>query len=158
MGDKGAQSAGASGSSLASTGFKVYGDITSAQGKAAGARYRATTLLEAAQRARVSAAQTGASESEQLTQTLGNIDAHRAAAHGDPTSPMAAAYRDSQEDLGLTKKTIDVDNIQQQARQDESDAAYLQSTAKYALLGGYVSAGSDIASSLAKAIAPVPGV
>jgi hypothetical protein len=146
----------ASGASIGSAGLKMYGDYLSSRGKAAGATYRAQTLEANAQRARVSAVQTGAAESQQLATTLGNIDAVRAAAHGDPTSPMAAAYRDSQEELGLTKKSIDVDNIMQQARQDDSDAAYLRTSAKYALLGGDVSMGSDALSALSKAMLPIP--
>jgi hypothetical protein len=146
----------ASGTSIASAGLKVYGDVLAGEGKAAGDRYRAATLMANAQRAKVAAAQTGATESEQLSATLGNIDAVRAATHGDPTSPMAAAYRDQQEELGLTKKSIDVDNIMAQARQDESDAAYLQSSAKFALLSGDVAAGSDLLTSLSKALTPAP--
>jgi hypothetical protein len=137
---------------MASSGLKAFGDIYAAQGKAEGAKYRAATLEANAQRARVSAVQTGAAESQQLATTLGNIDAVRAAAHGDPTSPMAGAYRDMNEDLGLTKKAIDVDNIMAQARQDDSDAAYLRTSAKYALTSGYISAGSDVLSALSKAV------
>ena len=146
--------AAASGASIASSGLKAYGDYESGVGKAAGATYRAQTLEANAQRARVSAVQTGAAESQQLATTLGNIDAVRAAAHGDPTSPMASAYRNQQEDIGQTKKAIDVDNIMQQARQDDSDALYLRSSAKYALLGGEVAAGSDVLSGLSSALMP----
>ena len=142
----------ASGLSIGGAGLKAYGDYEAGAGKAAGATYRAQTLEANAQRARVSAVQTGAAESEQLATTLGNIDAVRAAAHGDPTSPMAAAYRDQQETLGLTKKSIDVDNIMAQARQDDSDALYLRSSAKYALQGGEIAAGADVAKALATAV------
>jgi hypothetical protein len=146
----------ASGASIASAGLKAYGDYMEGAGKAEGAKYRAATLEANAQRARVQAVQTGAAESMQLAQTLGHIDAVRAAAHGDPTSPMAAAYRDQQEEFGLTKKSIDIDNIMQQSRQDESDAAYLRTSAKYALLGGEIAAGSDVLSAMSKAMLPIP--
>jgi hypothetical protein len=148
--------AAASGGSVASAGLKAYGDYTAGVGKSEGMKYRAATLEQNAQRARVSAVQTGATESQQLAMALGNIDAVRAAAHGDPTSPMAAAYRDQQEELGLTKKSIDVDNIMAQARQDDSDALYLRSSAKYALQSGEIAAGSDILSALSKAMLPIP--
>jgi hypothetical protein len=146
----------ASGTSLASAGLKTYGDYLSSRGKAAGDIYRAQTLELNAQRGRASAMQTGAAESEQLAATLGHIDAVRAAAHGDPTSPMAAAYRGQQEQLGLTKKAIDVDNILAQARQDDSDAAYLRSASKYALLGGDVAMGADVIKGLSSAMLPLP--
>ena len=144
--------AAASGASIASSGLKAYGDYESGVGKAAGATYRAQTLEANAQRARVSAVQTGAAESQQLATTLGNIDAVRAAAHGDPTSPMASAYRNQQEDIGQTKKAIDVDQIEAEAKQKESDANYLQYASGQALKQGKISAGVDIASALAKAL------
>ena len=78
----------------------AYGDDESGVGKAAGATYRAQTLEANAQRARVSAVQTGAAESQQLATTLGNIaDAVRAAAHGDPTSP------DGQSPIATSRRT-----------------------------------------------------
>lgn len=146
-------SAGASGTSIAGAGLSAYADILKGQGTAAGENYKAASLENAAQRGRVAAAQTGASETEKLVQTLGNIDAVRAAAHTDPTSPTGAAIRDWNETLGLTKKSIDVDNIMAQSQQEDSDAAYLRSASKYALLGGELGAGADILGSLGKAAA-----
>jgi hypothetical protein len=105
----------------------------------------------------VASTQTGAKESIQLDNTLGTIDAVRAAAHADPTSPTGAAIRDWNEQLGLSKKAIDVDNIVAQSRQEMDDAAYLRSAGKTALLGGEIGAGSDLLTALSKAMAPVPG-
>jgi hypothetical protein len=67
-------------------------------------KYKAASLKNAAQRGRVAAAQNGASASERLAADLGNIDAVRAAAHTDPTSPTSAAVRDLNETLGITNK------------------------------------------------------
>jgi hypothetical protein len=134
----------ASGTSIVGAGLSAYSDILSSQGTAAGDTYKAASLENAAQRGRVAAAQTGASETEKLAQTLANIDSVRAAAHDDPTSPTGAAIRDWNETLGLTKKSIDVDNIMAQSQQEDSDAAFLRSSAKTALLGGEISAGADI--------------
>lgn len=142
---------GASGTSIAGAGLSAYSELLKGQGTAAGENYKAASLENAAQRGRVAAAQTGASETEKLSQTLGNIDAVRAAAHADPTSPTGAAIRDWNETLGLTKKSIDVDNIMAQSQQEDSDAAYLRSASKYALLGGELAAGSDIIGALNKA-------
>lgn len=141
---------GASGTSIAGAGLSAYSELLKGQGTAAGENYKAASLENAAQRGRVAAAQTGASETEKLVQTLGNIDAVRAAAHTDPTSPTGAAIRDWNETLGLTKKSIDVDNIMAQSQQEDSDAAYLRSASKYALLGGELAAGSDIIGALNK--------
>jgi hypothetical protein len=83
------------------------------------------------------AVQTGASASERIASDLADIDGVRAAAHADPTSPTGVAVRDWHETLGLTQKTISVDNIIAQSNQEASDAAYLRSAAKTSLLSGY---------------------
>jgi hypothetical protein len=73
-----------------------------------------------------------------------------------PTRPRrtGAAVRDWTETLGNTKKAIDVDQLMQQSRQEETDAAYLRQAGKTALLSGYISAGSDVLKSLAPALGP----
>jgi hypothetical protein len=65
------------------------------------AGYKAASLENAAQRGGGAAVQTGASASEKIPSDLANIDAVRAAAHADPTSPTGAAVRDWHETLGL---------------------------------------------------------
>ncbi len=134
----------AAGTSIAGAGLGAYAQILASQGTAAGENYKAASLENAAARGRVAAVQTGASATESLNFNLGNIDAVRAAAHTDPTSPTGAAIRDWNETLGLTKKAIDVDNIMAQSAQESSDAAYLRSASKYALLGGELSAGATL--------------
>ena len=52
-----------------------------------------------------------------LNITLGNIDAVRAAAHTDPTSPTGAAVRDYAETTGTEQKNIAVDSITAQAQE-----------------------------------------
>jgi hypothetical protein len=142
----------AAGTSIVGAGLSAYSDILSSQGTAAGANYKAAALENAAQRGKVAAAQTGASASEKLARDLGNIDAVRAAAHADPTSPTGAAIRDWNETLGLTQKSIAVDQIMAQSAQEQSDAAYLRSSAKTALLGGEISAGADILKAVGPAL------
>jgi hypothetical protein len=140
----------ASGSSIAGAGLGAYSAILSSEGTAAGEN-KANMLERSAQRGQVAATEKGASDTEQLVNTLGNIDAVRAAAHEDPTSPTGAAVQDWTEQLGLTKKSIDVDNIMAQSQQDEADAAYMRSASKYALLGGDLTAGADILGAIGKA-------
>jgi hypothetical protein len=144
-------SAAASSFGIAGAGLGAYAQILAAQGTAAGENYKAATLENAAARGRVAAVQTGASETETLVNTLGNIDAVRAAAHTDPTSPTGAAIRDWNETLGTAKKSIDVDNIMAQSQQEASDAAYLRSASKYALLGGDLGAASTVLGAIGKA-------
>jgi hypothetical protein len=150
-------SAGASSFGIAGAGLGAYAQILASQGVAAGDNYKAATLENAAQRGRVAAVQTGASDTETLVNTLGNIDAVRAAAHADPTSPTGAAIRDWNEQLGLTKKSIDVDNIMAQSAQEDSDAAYLRSASKYALLGGDLGAAGTVLGAIGKAAAGFGG-
>ena len=144
----------ATGASIASLGLSAYSDILKGEGVQSADNYKAS-LENAAQRGRVAAVQTGAKETIGLDNTLGMIDSVRAAAHTDPTSPTGAAVRDWSETQGLTKKAIDVDNIIATANQEQSDAAYLRQAGKQALIGGYLNAGTDILSALAKV--PIPG-
>ena len=127
------------------------------QGVAAADDYKASTLENAAQRGKVSAAQTGGDLTRKLSNDLANIDAVRAAAHADPTSPTGAAIRDWSETLGLTNKRIAVDNILAQSRQEQADAAYLRSAGKTALLGGKLGASASLLTSISKAMTPIPG-
>jgi hypothetical protein len=140
----GAAAAGAAGASIAGAGLSAYSQVLAAKGVAAGDNYKAASLENAAARGRVAAVQTGASATERLAADLGNIDAVRAAAHADPTSPTSAAVRDLNETLGITNKTIAVDNIMAQSAQEGSDAAYLRSASKYALLAGELGAGATL--------------
>ena len=142
----------ASGTSIVGAGLSAYSDILSSQGTAAGDNYKAASLENAAQRGRVAAVQTGASATERLNIDLGNIDAVRAAAHADPTSPTGAAIRDWSEALGTTQKSIAIDQIMAQSAQEQSDAAFLRSSAKTALLGGQISAGADILKAVGPAL------
>jgi hypothetical protein len=149
--DSSSRSPTATGASVASLGLSAYADILKGQGTQAADIYRAQSLENAAARGRVAAVQTGAAESIKIAADLGNVDAVRAAARTDPTSPTGAAVRDWHEQLGLTKKAIDIDNILAQAQQQQSDAAYLRAAGKSALQAGYLTAGTDVLAALAKA-------
>jgi hypothetical protein len=137
--------------SVAGLGFGAFSEVLKGQGTQAADEYRAATLENAAARGRAAAVETGAQYSNKLASQLANIDAIRAAAHADPTSPTGAAVRDWTEELGNTKKAIDVDNIIAQSQQEESDAAYLRKAGKAALMSGYLGAGSDILKGIGQA-------
>ncbi len=152
------QSAGASGFSIAGAGLSAYSDILKGQGVAAGDTFKAEVLEQNAQRGQVQAAEVGADMSRKLSIDLGNIDAMRAAAHTDITSPTGAAIRDNAENIGLTQKSIAVDQIMAQSRQEQDEAAYLRSASKTALLSGDIGAGADIFGALGKATQNIPGL
>lgn len=136
--------AAGSGLSIAGAGLGAYSSIVSAQGVQQGDIFKADILEANAKRGEVAAVQTGADHSRKLSVDLGNIDAIRAARHSNPNSPTGASISDTHEQLGLTQKSIAVDNILAQSRQQESEAAYLRTAGKSALLSGYIGAGASL--------------
>lgn len=147
MGASGASAAG--GTSLASIGLQAYSDILKSEGIASADQWQATKLENAAKYGELKAVQTGGQMTRSLNTVLGNIDAVRAASGNDPTSPTGAAVRDNQEMIGNEQKTIAVDSILSQARQDQADAAYYRSAADDALFAGKIGAAAGVAKGLA---------
>jgi hypothetical protein len=142
------------GASIAGAGLGAYGDVLKGQGVQAGDVFKASMLEQAAERGRVAAVQTGADYSRKIAMDLSNIDAIRAAGHTDPTSPTGAAVRDFHEEIGLSQKSIAVENILAQSQQQLAEAAYLRQAGKTALLSGYIGAGADIAKGVSMAFSP----
>lgn len=138
------------GFNLLGSGAQAFGAITSAEGTARADEFQAEEADVKAQYGQLQAVQTGAQMTRNLNTTLGNIDAIRAAAHTNPTSPTGAAYRQTQEDIGTEQKTIDVNNIMAQTQQDEADASYYRQAASTALLSGDMSAVGDILGGVGK--------
>src|SRR5882757_7475899 len=108
MGSSGSGGGGsaAGGNSLTSIGLSAYSTILQSQGVAAADEFQASKLESAATYGELKAQQTGGQMTRSLNQTLGNIDAVRAAANTDPTSPTGAAMRDNAEDIGTQQKDI----------------------------------------------------
>jgi hypothetical protein len=84
------------------------------------------------------------------------IDAVRAAAHTDPTSPAGAAVRDWHETLGVTGKAIAIDNIVAESNQEVADA-YLRSAAKTALLAGEIGSGAGLLGGIGQGLSGLGG-
>jgi hypothetical protein len=139
----------AGGNSLASIGLSAYSTILQSQGVAAGDEFQASKLESAATYGELKAVQTGGQITRSLNNTLGNIDAVRAANNTDPTSPTGIAVRDQQEAIGEEQKSITVNSILQQSRQQRADAAYYKSAASDALFAGGISAAAGIAKGIA---------
>jgi hypothetical protein len=148
VGDSGKSNA-AGGSSLASIGLSAYATILQSEGTAKADEFQAAKLENAATYGELKAVQTGGQMTRSLNNTLGNIDAVRAAANADPTSPTGAAVRDNAEAIGTEQKGIVVNSILAQSRQDRADAAYYRSAAEDALFAGKVGAAAGIAKGLA---------
>jgi hypothetical protein len=147
----------AGGASLAATGFKMYGDYLESRGVAAGEQFRAAELEQQAQYGELKATQTNAQMTRNLAISLGHLDAVRAAQHTDPTSPTGAAVRGTIEETGTEAKDITVENILQQSRMDEANAAYMRSLASNALLAGDVAMVGNLFSGLGGAAQSMPG-
>lgn len=148
----GSSGSSAGGNSIASVGLQTYATLLQAQGTATADTFQADRLTTAARYGDLKATQTGAQMTRSLNTTLGNIDAVRAAAHADPNSPTGAAFRDNQEMIGDTQRGIAVGNIEAQANQDRSDAAFYRQASSSALLSGDISAAAGVF----KAVASVP--
>jgi hypothetical protein len=162
----------AAATSIASIGLQYYAgeqkaqaDTFKAEGESQGDTYQAERLDVAAQYGDLKATQTSGQMTRNLNTTLGNIDAVRAAAGTDPTSPTGAAVRDNQEFIGNTNKEITVGNINAQTEQERSDAAYYRTASANALISGQLASSSDMASaeagaagSLVKGISGLSGV
>ncbi|KJC35650.1 hypothetical protein UP09_30980 [Bradyrhizobium sp. LTSP885] len=134
----------AGGSSIASIGLSTYATLLKAQGVATADQYQADRLTTAAQYGDLKAAQTGGQMTRSLNQTLGNIDAVRAAANSDPNSPTGAAFRDNQESIGVTQRGIAIGNINAQTAQERSDAAFYRQASSDAMLSGDISAAAGV--------------
>ena len=148
MGSSGSGGGGGSaagGNSLTSIGLSAYSTILQSQGVAAADEFQASKLESAATYGELKAQQTAGQMTRSLSTTLGNIDAVRAAANVDPSSPTGAAVRDNQEQIGSDQRNITVNSILQQSRQDKADAAYYKSAGKDALFAGGISAAAGIA-------------
>jgi hypothetical protein len=143
--------------SIAAVGLKAAGDYETSRGTAAADKFKGEELDRAAQYGDLKATQTNAQMTRNLTITLGNIDAVRAAARTDPTSPTGAAVRDYTEATGTEQKDIKVDSIMAQAQQDEADAAYMRSSASNALLSGDISIVGDVLGGIGGGLKGLPG-
>ena len=134
--------------------FQAAGSIVQGIGTSNADQYQAKEMEQAAQYGDLKAVQTNAALTRNLNQTLGNIDAVRAAARTDPTSPTGAAVRNTVEATATSDKNIQVDSIMAQAEQDQANAAYLRSASSTALLSGSIGAFGD----LLKGFSGMPGL
>lgn len=135
--------------SVASSGLSIVSGFMKGEGDEAAANYQSEKLKRAAEFARTSASQTDAQMRENLNIQLSNIDAVRAAAGADPTSPTTAALRDRTAEIGDRARSIRVGNIMAQASQDEADARYAEQAGQFAykmdVLGGFTDAAGTLA-------------
>lgn len=141
--------------SLASVGMSAASQGMAAQGQSTADQFKAQQLEQAATYGELKATQTNAQLTRNLSMTLGNIDAVRAASRSNPNDPSNVAVRDYVEQTGEQQKSTQVSSIEQQARTDEAGAAYMREASSQALLGGDL----NIAGTLLKgASGAIPGM
>jgi len=121
---------------LGSMALKAGGSVLGGVGTANADTYKAQELDLASQEGTLKATQTNAGLTRNLSNTLANIDAVRASAHTDITSPTGAAVRGQTEATASDNKGIQVGSIMAQASEDAAGAAYMRSASSTALLGG----------------------
>lgn len=146
----GTAAGGASGASIASLGFAAAASIEKGFGTQAANEFQADRATRAAELGRTQAGLTDATYRENLNTTLGNIDAIRAAARIDPTSPTSAALRDYNTMVSDRQRMAAVGSLRQQAAEDEAGAAYLRKAGDFAVKMGYLDAGVKISAGVAK--------
>lgn len=133
----------------AAAGLEVVGGLLEAKGKAEGYKYSEEKARRQAAAARTAADETTAQLTDELSTTLGNIQAIRAAAGADSASPTALAIMGKETEVAERQRRIQVGNLYAQAEQSELDRRYFRSAASSALLAGTVGAFARGAKTLA---------
>lgn len=128
------------GLALGGTGLQTAGEVSKGRGQAAGYQFQEAQAQRKAAATRTAADQTDAAYREELTTTLGNIGAIRAAAGVDPSSPTTAAIMEHETMISDRNRTIKVGNLTSQAESYDDSAEYYRYAAESALDTGYLSA------------------
>jgi hypothetical protein len=142
--------AAAGGASVASLALTVAGDITKGNATKAANDFQADHAQRAAEFGQMQATLTDTTMRENLNTTLGNIEAVRAAANIDPTSPTTAALMDRSEQLSDRQRMAAVGSIKAQAAEDLASADYLRKAGDFAVTQSYLSAATDVFSGVSK--------
>jgi hypothetical protein len=148
----GSSSQAAGGASIASLALTVASDVTQGSATQAADDFKADRAQRAAEFGQVQATLTDVTMRENLNTTLGNIETIRAAAGIDPTSPTTAALMDRSEQLSDRQRMAAVGSQRAQSAEDLASADYLRRAGDFAVTQSYLTAGTDVAKSLAKAI------
>jgi hypothetical protein len=133
-----------------SPGLAALGHISQGYATSSADQLKAEQAQMAAEIGRQQALSTDTTMRQRMNITLGNIEAIRAAGHADQTSPTTAALLDRERAAGDATRMAAVGSQRMQAAEDEATAAYLRKAGDFAVTMGYVGAGEDLLSALAK--------
>lgn len=153
-GSGGGSGSGAGGASLLSIGLSAYADVEKGAGTKAADDFQAAKATQDAQYGRLQADLNDTTSHERLNAQLGNIDAIRAAAHIDPTSPTTQAVEQWQTQISERQRLATSGTLRAQASTDDASAAYLKQAGQFAQSQGYLNAGIDVATGIAKMAIP----
>jgi len=141
------------GLSIASAGFGASSNIAKGMGTQAADEAQAARLERAAEFGKLQAAGTDVTMREELNTTLGNIAAIRAAAGIDPTSPTTAAILERNTMVSDRQREAALLKIRSQTREDLDSAAFQRKAGEYALLQGYLGAGTGASGAVLQGLA-----
>lgn len=129
--------------------LSIVSGIMKGEGQQSADDFQAAKLKQAAEYGRAAGSEADVQLRENLNNQLSNIDAVRAAANIDPTSPTTAALKDRTAMIGDRSRSIQVGNIMAKAAQDEADSNYLTQAGSFAYtmgaLGGVTAAAGTVA-------------
>lgn len=137
--------------SVASLALTVASDVTKGNATQASDNFQADRLQRAADFGQTQATLTDTTMRENLNTTLGNIEAVRAAAFTDPTSPTSIALMDQSSERSERQRLAAVGSERAQSEEDMASADYLRKAGDFAVTQSYLSAATDVAGGLAKA-------
>jgi len=152
MGEAASSSKSAGGATIASLALTVASDITAGNATQAADQFKADRAERAAEFGELQATLTDTTMRENLNTTLGNIESIRAAAGADPNSPTSAALLDRSQELSDRQRMAAVGSQRMQAADDRASADYLRKAGDFAVSQSYLTAGTDVAKALSKAI------
>lgn len=135
---------------LAGTALSAYSSYEQGQGTAAADQMKADELARKAQIGQAAAVEANANMTQRLNQSLGNIDAVRAAEHGSAASPTTAALRSTTAALANEDRIIKVGNILSQSEEDTASSDYEKQAGAFAMTQGDLSALAGAANTIGK--------
>lgn len=142
---------------MLSIGLSAYSDVEKGAATQSSDEFQADKATQNAQFGRLQADLNDTTAREKLNTTLGNIDAIRAAAHVDPTSPTTGAVEQWQTEISERQRLATSGTLRTQAATDDASATYLRQSGQYAQSQGYLNAGIDILGGVAKGLTAAAG-
>lgn len=144
-------STAASGLAGTSAALSAAGTIMKGEGTQAADDMQADQLEQAAAFGETQAKLTDTTMRQNLTTTLGNIEAVRAAAGADPNSPTSVALMDQSTTRSDTQRMAAVGSIRTQDETDKSSADYLRQAGDFAVTQSYLGAAAGVVGAVGKA-------